>query len=125
MRAIAILVALVAITTIAFAQDTAVNHEPRMFQLIQLKYIDVGTVIRLFGGNIIQNTGYNGSYSRPGGRRGGYSHARTGSQVGGSFTTPRTYYQPQNNYGYSDQNGNIQLPAPTPAPNTDQQYNAF
>lgn len=123
MRTIAILVALVAITSIAAAQNTATADEPRVMQLIQLKYLDVGTVIRLFGGNVIPTTGYTGYNARPRGRRGGYSHARTGSQVGGGFTTPRTYhYRPQNNYGYSDQNGNIQLPTPTP--NTGQQYNA-
>ena len=120
MRAIAIFVALVAITSVAVAQNAAAPAEPKMIQLIQLKYIDVGTVMRLFGGNVIPTSGYN---SRPSGPRGGYSNARTGSQVGGSYTTPRTYYRPQNNYGYSDQNGNIQLPTPTP--NTGQQYDAF
>jgi hypothetical protein len=129
MRTIAILVALVAITSIAAAQNTATPDEPRMLQLIQLKYIDVGTVIRIFGGSIIPTTGYSGAgYTAwPRGRRGGYSHARTGSQVGGSLTAPRTYgYQPQNNYGnygHGTQSGNDQLPAPTP--NTGQQYNAY
>ena len=123
MRAIAIFVALVAITSVAVAQNTAAPAEPRMFQLIQLKYIDVGTAMRIFGGTVIPPPGYAGHNSRPSGPRGGYSNARTGSQVGGSYTTPRTYYRPQNNYGYSDQNGNIQLPTPTP--NTGQQYNAF
>ena len=134
-RTIAILVALVAITSIAAAQNTATNGEPRVVQLIQLNYLDVATVIRLFGGNIIPNVGYQG---QPHGPRGGYSHAHSGSQVGGGYNIPRAYGSQQQtnygNYGYGGQSGsygygspnvntsNDQLPAPVR--NTDQQYNA-
>ena len=114
MRTVAILIALVVITSVAVAQNTAPTDQPRVLQLIQLKYLDVATAVRIFGGNLIPVTGYNGYNARPHARRGGYSHARAGSQVGGGYSVRRTYYQPQNNYGYSDQNGDIRLPAPIP-----------
>ncbi len=118
MRTIAILIAVAAFTGIALAQDQAPRSERVVLKLIQLKYLDVATAARLFGGTIISTSGYSGGqYAAPRGPRGGYGYARSGSRVGGGYTSSRNYgYQPQTGYGTQDPNtyGNAgAVPGPT------------
>lgn len=110
MRIIAIIAAIVVISTVAFAQETADRQDRVILEVIQLKYIDVQTAIALFGGTIIPSYGQRmtprgprGGYS---GRGGNYGYSRSGSSVGGSYTTPRTYgYGSRSGSNYGNQNG--------------------
>ncbi|MCD6360999.1 MAG: hypothetical protein J7M38_09045, partial [Armatimonadetes bacterium] len=57
MRTIAVIIAIIAISGLAFAQDTADRQNRVVLEVIPLQYLDVQTAIAIFGGTIIPSYG--------------------------------------------------------------------